>query len=748
MFVPVFLLSQLSVAVAADLPLESSNYDVRITGGVAEIELEQVFSNTSEEFIEAVYTFPLDGGAAVDDMTIEVGNREIVGVIKEREAARKAYDNARKEGRTAALTEQERANVFTQSVANIPPGEAIRVRLHAVQPIERVDGQYELVIPLVVGPRFSPVQSVEDAAAITPPVSGGDTGVSVNIDVTVDMGMPIDSMASPTHDDRMVVGKGRTRASVDDVRPNSDFVLRWALDPEEPVAMALSQDEHVMVRFEAPDAPERDEVIPRELIWVIDTSGSQEGLPLDMAKAAMIEAFAGMTADDHFGLVQFANTMSRFSSDLVPATEGNIDSAIDWVDGLRAGGGTSMIGGVYGALDIPENPERERYVVFLTDGLIGNERQVLAAIADNLGAARLFTFGLGNGTNRWLLEEMAIEGGGRSTFVTLDESPEETVARFMEGISKPVLSDISIDWGDWDVEMAHPEHMADLMAGQPLEVVARVSSGTGPIRVVGRLAGKPFEELIEVGSVEGTGLGSLWARTHVASLERQQHWGEREDIKAEILKTALDYRLLTRYTSFVAIDRRIVNPSGDSRRVDQPSELPEGMNYETSVSRTYTPPGDPLLTVDAPENSRSVIAVYPWGEAIEMEWDDRRLRWFDRFLVPRDVPDGDIEIIVFIYHADGSVSRRVVPMVVDSEADEFNAWIQHRGGKTVLTVIAEEPLRTIQAQPVGRPSLRTSVNVILDREDEYRLVLPGEWDEVEMVVTDRAMNTRVQRVNR
>ena len=152
--------------------------------------------------------------------------------------------------------------------------------------------------------------------------------------------------------------------------------------------------------------------------------------------------------------------------------------------------------------------------------------------------------------------------------------------------------------------------------------------------------------------------------------------------------------------------------------------------------------------MDAPENSRSVIAVYPWGEAIEMEWDDRRLRWFDRFLVPRDVPDGDIEIIVFIYHADGSVSRRAVPMVVDSEADEFNAWIQHRGGKTVLTVIAEEPLRTIQAQPVGRPSLRTSVNVILDREDEYRLVLPGEWDEVEMVVTDRAMNTRVQRVNR
>ena len=182
-----FLFASFSSAQAAELPLESSHYDVRVTGGVAEIELEQVFSNTADEFIEAVYSFPLDGGAAVDDMTIQVGNREIVGVIKEREEARKTYEKAKKEGRSAALTEQERANLFTQSVANIPPGETIRVRLHAVQPVERSAGHYELVIPLVVGPRFSPVGAVSDEAAVTPPVAKGDTGVSVGIDVSIEV---------------------------------------------------------------------------------------------------------------------------------------------------------------------------------------------------------------------------------------------------------------------------------------------------------------------------------------------------------------------------------------------------------------------------------------------------------------------------------------------------------------------------------------------------------------------------------
>jgi Ca-activated chloride channel family protein len=384
----------------------------------------------------------------------------------------------------------------------------------------------------------------------------------------------------------------------------------------------------------------------------------------------------------------------------------------------------------------------------LTDGLIGNERDVLAALEDSVGSARVFAFGLGNGTNRWLIEEMAIAGGGRATFVTGDEDPALAVDRFMEGIDKPVLTDIAIDWGDWQVDEVHPGRIQDLMAGQPMELAVRLQGGSGPIWVTGRLAGRPFEQEIEVEISKGHGIGSLWARAHVASLEREQRWGEVEEVKQEILDTALAYSLLTQYTSFVAIERRVINETGDLNTAEQPQELPEGMNYETSVSRRYTPPGDPLLTVNAPEDARAVLAVYPWGDTVHMRWDPLRERWYDRFLVPRDVPDGEIEIVIFILDAENGITRRVEIIVVDSEADEFEAWLEQDRRFTIVHILAEEPLRSIQVQPVGRPDLRTRINVVLSEDLEHQIRIPGHWDEVEMLVTDRAMNTLIQRVQR
>ena len=254
----VFLISQFSKAQAADLPLESSHYDVQITGGVVEIDVEQVFYNSSEEFIEAIYTFPLDDDSAVDAMSIRMGNRELVGDIQEREAAREIYEAAVRQGRVAGLTEQERPNMFTQSVANIPPGQEITVHLHVVQPVERVDDHYEMVIPLVVGPRFSPVIGVEDVAEITPPVARGETGVEVGIDVDLMVGIPISEVSSPTHDIDARQRRNHTQISLDGIRPNSDFVLRWSVDADEPVAMAIEQDDHIMLRFEAPETPARE----------------------------------------------------------------------------------------------------------------------------------------------------------------------------------------------------------------------------------------------------------------------------------------------------------------------------------------------------------------------------------------------------------------------------------------------------------------------------------------------------------
>jgi Ca-activated chloride channel homolog len=735
------------IAVAGDLPLESSTYLVQITGSVAEIELEQVFRNDSDRWMEAEYSFPLDGGAAVDDMSILLGDREIIGEVQEREQAKENYEAAKANGQAAGLTEQQRANLFTQRVANIPPGQDITVRLHVVQPVDRVDGEYELVIPLVIGPRFSS-EEVQDVAAITPPVASGDTGVAVNISVSLRAGFEVGEVYSPTHEILVHGGGKQIDSTLENIRPNKDFVYRWSLETEEPEAIALLQDDHMLVRFEAPDVDSRQDVVARELIWVIDTSGSQEGLPLDMAKEAMSAAFDGMGPKDRFSLIQFADDSSFFSEEPLAGTTDNITRARAWVKALEAGGGTRMIRGVYSALDMPDDPGLERYIVFLTDGLIGNEQSVLAALEDSVGGARVFAFGLGNGTNRWLIEEMALAGGGRATFVTGDEDPATAVDRFMDGIDKPVLTDISIDWGEWEVDQVHPRRIPDLMAGQPLELAVRLTDGDGPIWITGRLAGRPFEQELQVESASGSAIPSLWARAHVASLEREQRWGEIEEVKQEILDTALEYSLLTQYTSFVAIERRIINRSGDLNKADQPQELPEGMNYETSVSRRYTPPGDPLLTVDAPEDARAVLAVYPWGDTVHMRWDDLRGRWYDRFLVPRDVPDGEIEIVIFVLDAENGITRRVEILIVDSQAEEFQAWLDHNRQFTVVHLVAEEPLRAIQVQPRGRPDLRVRINVVLDDALEYQVQIPGHWDDVELLVTDRAMNTLVQEVTR
>jgi Ca-activated chloride channel family protein len=740
-----FFLLFSTFALASDMPLESSSYSVQITGAVADIELEQVFRNDSQEWLEAVYTFPLDGDAAVDDMSILIGNREIVGEIQEKAQARENYEAAKANGQAAGLTEQQRPNLFTQQVANIPPGQDITVRLHVVQPVNRVNGEYELVIPLVVGPRFSSVE-VTDVAAITPAVAAADTGVAVHIDLELAAGFEIEHVYSPTHDVDIILEGEHVSGSLENVRPNTDFVFRWELDTPEPEAVALRQDDHMMVRFEAPDVDSRDLVVARDLIWVIDTSGSQDGLPLEMAKQAMDAAFDGMGPKDRFSLIQFADDSSFFSETPLKGTKENIERARQWVENLQASGGTRMISGVYSALDLPEDPSLERYIVFLTDGLIGDEQSVLAELQDSVGNARVFAFGLGNGTNRWLIEEMAIAGGGRATFVTADEDPADAVDRFMGGIDKPVLTDIEIDWGKWNVDNVHPIRIPDLMAGQPIELTAQLTGGKGSIWVTGRLAGQPFEQEIQVQSNDGHSIASLWARAHVKSLERQQRWGEIEKIKQEVLDTALEYNLLTQYTSFVAIERRVINRTGDSNTAEQPQELPEGMNYETSVSRRYTPPGDPLLTVDAPENARAVFAVYPWGDTVQMRWDELRARWYDRFLVPRDVPDGEIEILIFVLDENNGITRRVERIIVDSQAEEFKAWLDHNHEFTIVNVLAEEPLRSIQVQPVGRPDLRVRVNVILSDEMEYQIEIPGHWNDVEMMVTDRAMNTLVQRV--
>jgi Ca-activated chloride channel family protein len=744
----------LSLAHATELPLKSSRYDVIVTGPYAELELEQTFRNDTDRFLEAVYTFPLDGEAAVDAMEMEIGRRRVVAVVQPKAEARATYEQAKAEGRAAALTEQQRPNVFAQSVAQIPPGEEVVVRLHVVQPLDRLDGTWSLTLPLVVGPRFTEASSVDEvlqAMAVTPPVARDDLGIRVDVDVALQAGLPMAWLEVPTHPEATVdPGSGPAAVQLRNVRPDRDLTVQWALDVPGPQAMAIAQEGHLVVSLEPPEAPPRDEVVPRELLLVIDTSCSQHGPPMEMTKVAVHRLLDGLDSRDNVQVLAFDDRSRAHTPAPMPATADHVQAMRDFVDGMQAHGGTDIRSSVQLALSRPEDPERARYLVYFTDGLIGADRQVLATLDDLVGTARVSTFGLGASTNLWLLEEMARSGGGRASFVGLDQSPEDAVDAFVDTLDRPVLADIEVDWGDWGVDDVLPARVPDLMAGQPLQVLARVQrTGTTPVVVRGRVAGAPFEQAVPVGTSRGTSVGSLWARTQVAELSRLERWGPDEQVKQSIVDLALDYSLLTQHTSFVAVDRVVSNPDGaDLDSVEQAVDLPAGMDYDLSVSRTYTPPGDPLLTVDAPHDARSVVATFPWGETVRLRYDERRGRWFHRFLVPRHVDDGPIDIDVFVMEADGRVEHRVQQLFVDSAVDELDAWLSYEGDQTVLWLAAEEPLRTLQVQPVGRAGARVRRNVILDDVLQHRIVLDGHHDEVELVVTDRAMNTLVQRVVR
>ncbi len=727
-------------ALATTIPLTHTSWEVHVSGHLADIEIEQVFHNESSEFIESTYIFPLDTDAAVDDMSIQIGNRIIDGDIRTRDDARRLYDRAKDDGKLTALTEQERPNVFTQSVANIPPGNDVIVRLHVVQPVEWVDGHYELVVPLVVGPRF--VENTPDADRISPPVSREDTGLRVDIEVDIEAGLPLWTLESPTHAIESVMDETGGRIAALDLAADKDFVLRWTPDADQPASSAIRQGGHVLLNVIPPRLPARNDVVPREIIWVVDTSCSMNGAPLDMAKDAMKQAFEIMDARDSFWVLNFSDAVSTLSSRPLQATPENIARGRRFVESYNAEGGTSMLAGIEAALDLPYGNDRERFVVFLTDGYIGDEEQILAAIEDKVGAARLFSFGIGSSVNRYLLDEMSIAGRGKVTYVTLDESPGAAVNRLLSTISKPVLTDILVDWRDWEVDGMYPQQMPDLFDGQPLDMAAMVYAGSGPITITGRIGSGRFEETIDVVETHnGHAVASTWARHYIAELERQQRWGQDPETKERITTTALEYQLLTRYTSFVAVEHIVRNATGKLNTVDQPIDTPEGVDFEAAVSRRQTPPGDPLLTVHAPIDARAVMAIFPW-QTVQLRWDDLRERWFHRFLVPRDIAEGPMQIEIMVVQADGTIERKVEIIIVDAQAPEIDAELVWTKTGTDVVIHAEEPIRAIQVQPVGRPDLRRRVD-FLPNEDhwDHTLTLSGQWDEVAIIIKDRAMNT-------
>jgi Ca-activated chloride channel family protein len=603
-----------------DSPLLLKQTDVRatVTGPVAHVQVTQSWSNPNRGPIDALYVFPLPEKAAVTDMRLRAGDRLIRSEIRRREEARRVFEQARREGRLAGLLDQERPNVFAQEIANLMPGEAIEVILEFDQEVACEQDVCEYVFPTVVGPRFVPARQT-DPGRISPPVidEGLSTGQILTLEADIDAGVPLRDLSSPSHWVRTTAARdGRWRAvlgSEERAALDRDFLLSWRLGGAVPEIGVLSWRDPsggseagvVTVVVQPPAAPRDEEAAPREMVFVLDCSGSMSGAPLAAAKEVVRQALRAIRPGDTFQIIRFSDHASGLGALPLAPTPENIRSALRHLEGLRSEGGTEMISGIRAALGFPSDPRRLRIVAFLTDGYIGNEREILSEVRRTLGGARLFSFGIGSSVNRYLLESLAEEGRGAAAFLEPREHPDDLVERFVARIATPVLTDIRVAWEGIEVEEVEPERPADLFAGQPLLLHALYARpGRGHVVVEGRRAGRleRFRHAVTLPdrAAGNEALARLWARARIHRLDRGQHDGERPEIREAIARLGLLHRLVTAYTSLVAIDSRVSNTTGEATRVEVPVEMPSGVEYdgifgprEAKVMGSVTSPAPP-----------------------------------------------------------------------------------------------------------------------------------------------------------
>ena len=605
---------------AVPLPLEHTEVAATVSGFLASVEVVQRFGNPFPDPIEAVYVFPLPQRAAVYAMEMQVGDRRIKGMVKKRAEARAVYEQAKAAGKTASLLTQERPNVFTQSVANILPGDTILVTLRYAEDLRYDRGAYEFVFPMVVGPRYvgggvptgkagtgwSPDTSrIPDASRITPPLlkKGLRPGNDIMVTLQVDAGMPIRNVFAPSHRvSKAWAGKERVTVALaqGDTIPNRDFVVRYEVDGDRPEAALLAHHDerggHFLMMVQ-PSADVADgEVAPREYVFVVDTSGSMSGFPLQQAKRVMKRCLDGMRRGDSFQVVTFAGSARRLFPKAVEATRANVKAAEKALSHHSGGGGTEFLPALELALRSPADPQRARVVLFITDGYIGYEGQVLEYVQRHLGDANVFPLGVGSAVNRFLIDGMARIGLGEPSYILNDESPDPLVKRFYEYVSKPSLTSIDVDWGGLDVEALTPGRLPDLFAERPLFVMGRYGrGGTGTVRIRGKLGGRSYEEKLEVSLPEGAAardheaIPYLWARRTISDL--MDVWrtagDRREETEEAVTELALEYQLMSQFTSFVAVDETVRNPDGSPRTVAVPVPLPEGVSEDAAPSGAF-----------------------------------------------------------------------------------------------------------------------------------------------------------------
>ena len=596
-------------------PALLSEVDYQVNGILARARITQHFVNPYGEWLEGIYVFPLPETAAVDTLLMRVGNRVIEGKIKQRKQARIDYEEASAAGQQAALVDQERPNIFTASVTDIAPGASISIEIGYQHKVDVYDGEYSLRLPLVVGPRYVPLKpvsalinnepsvamapAIEDAGRITPPVKKPSEGPinPVHLVVRLAPGFPLGTITSSSHELDITPGQNGnyTITSAKGLVPaDKDFELTWTSGfnsaPHASLFKEQIKGEVYLLGMVVPPSVENNinmTRVPREVIFVIDTSGSMSGSSMPQAKEALNLALRRLQSHDFFNIIRFSDDVSALFGSAMPADRKHVLHALSYTSSLNSGGGTEMMPALQLALHEKPRSGYLKQIVFITDGSVGNEAELFKVVASSIGKSRLFAIGIGSAPNGFFMRKLTELGRGRFTMIDDIHEVEKRMSSLLKTLERPTVTDLAFNSLDVQNMSIYPDPLPDLYAGEPLIFTARLTEDLNAISISGQVFGTGWSTSLPVTNARSSeGIAKLWAHDRIDDLNNTVFEGSNSDyVKKRVTDLALEFGLLTRHTSMVAVDVTPVRPIGEVLTTKEiPTNLPYGWDHESVFS--------------------------------------------------------------------------------------------------------------------------------------------------------------------
>ena len=669
-----------------NLPLKETSVKADIVGVIADVTVKQVYVNSGENTLEAIYTFPLSTKAAVYGMQMTIGTRILTAKIEEKEKARKDYEEAKSEGKRASLLEQSRPNVFTMNVSNIVAGDTIIVELKYTELMIPEKGKYSFVYPTVVGPRYSNKNNknseVDDDFVATPYTKSGEApSYKFDFEVNINSGIPIQNVVCNTH--KMIITNPNLNKSIVKLDPtetkggNKDVILNYSLQGnkiESGIMLYESGDENFfLMMIQPPKKVLKEDIPPREYVFIVDVSGSMRGFPLEISKKLLRNLIVNLNPDDKFNVMLFSMNTGLFSPSAVSATSENVEKATEYIDQHNGGGNTELLQALEQAYKLPRpNVDLSRTFVIITDGYVDVEREALEMIRKNGDNTNVFSFGIGSSVNRYLIEGMAFMGNGEPLIVTEEKGAEEQADAFRSYINTPVLTRIKMNYGAFKTYDIEPIAVPDMLAERPIIIFGKYKGrATGTISLSGKVGRKNYKRSFDLSKIKpsknNSAIRYLWARERIKLLDYLIADKSNEDDVKTITELGLKYNLMTNYTSFIAIDEQIVEKDGKLIKVKQPIPMPEGVSdYAIGYGMGTISGGVDIADLQdhkivvveerKPEifNFVEVMPVFPGGEKEMMRFITNNLNFSDG--MPSNETRGKI-VVRFVVEADGSVSN-------------------------------------------------------------------------------------------